>query len=52
MHDEAKDALGENADDFLGGEPLEGSGFEIETPEPEFQPEPVRTKERSKGGSR
>ena len=52
MHDETKHTIGENADDFLGGEALEGSGFENETPDPAFQPEPVRRKERSKGGSR
>jgi hypothetical protein len=52
VHDETKHTIGENTDDFLVGEPLEGSGFENETPDPEFQPEPVRTKEPSKGGSR
>jgi hypothetical protein len=51
MRDQTK-PIRENADDLLGGEPLEGSGFENETPDPEFQPEPVRTKERSKGGCR
>lgn len=35
---------------LLGGEPLEGSGFEAQTPEPGFQFDWSRPIDRSEGG--
>ena len=37
---------------FLGGEPLEGSGFEAQTPEQDFQFDWSPLTDRSEGGVR
>jgi hypothetical protein len=46
------DATQQAALDLLGGEPLEGSGFEHETPATEFQSEWTLSPEPSQGGLR
>lgn len=38
--------------ELLGGEPLEGSGFEHEIPDPTFQFDLTQLKDRSKGDLR
>jgi hypothetical protein len=40
----------DSALDRLGGEPLEGSGFEHEQPEAQFQPEALTFEKESQGG--
>ena len=44
------EASNKAAVDLLGGEALEGSGFEEETPEPEFQFDWTQLKDESEGG--
>ena len=46
------DALQQAALDVLGGEPLEGSGFEHETPATEFHPDWTFSLKPSQGGLR
>ena len=50
--DSPLDAVNKAVVDLLGGEPLEGSGFEAEMPEPGFQFDWMMPKKPSKGGSR
>jgi len=44
------DALDRSARDLLGGEPLEGSGFEDEPPVPDFEFDWAPAKDQIEGG--
>ena len=45
-----KDALNPKTDDLVGGEPLEGSGFENEIAEPDFEFDWTLASEQTQGG--